>query len=201
MEFTLLIAGAVLLLSARTVHMLVAYVVLAATVSFFVAPSALESPLSLSLFVVSVILKVIVAPIGILAFVRANPAAGYLRPSLAAPLRLVLALAFALVSRSGATLPSLSGTPLRDLLGFVILCGVGVLIVHRNLLAHVIGLLVLGAGVTLAGAVLAPTLPESVELGATFDALVATFIGLALVRAFFAHNPVLDVESLRKLRG
>jgi hydrogenase-4 membrane subunit HyfE len=75
------------------------------------------------------------------------------------------------------------------------------LVVHRNLLAHVIGLLALGAGVTLAGAVLAPQLPESVELGATFDAVVGTFIGLALVRAFVAQNPMLDVEFLRKLRG
>jgi hydrogenase-4 membrane subunit HyfE len=53
----------------------------------------------------------------------------------------------------------------------------------------------------LAGALLAPTLPESIELGATFDALVATFIGLALVRAFFAHNALLDVDALRSLRG
>jgi len=201
LELALLGAGAILLLSARTVHMLIAYVVLAATVSFFVAPSAFGSPLSLSLFIVAVVLKVVVAPIGVLAFVRANPEAGDLRPSLAAPLRLVLALVFALVSRAGAALPVLSATPLHDLLGFVVLCGIGVLIVHRNLLAHVIGLLVLGAGVTLVGAVLAPTLPESVELGATFDALVVTFIGLALVRAFFAHKSVLDVEALRNLRG
>jgi hydrogenase-4 membrane subunit HyfE len=200
-ELAIVLAGAVLLLSTRTVTMLAAYVVLAVTVSIFVAPTALQSPLSLALFAVSTILKVIVAPLGILVFVRANPQAGNLRPSIAAPARLALVLAFALVSRAAANIPSLAAAPLEDITPYVILCGVGILIVHRNLLSHVAGLLVLGTGVTLAGAVLAPTLPESLELGATFDALVATFIGLALVRAFFARSSVLDVEALRSLRG
>ena len=88
-----------------------------------------------------------------------------------------------------------------DIAVVTVLCGVGMLIVHRNLLAHVIGLLVLGAGTELAGAALAPGLPASIELGATFDVLVATFIGLALVRAIIAHIPLLDVDSLRRLRG
>ncbi len=100
------------------------------------------------------------------------------------PLRLLLAIGFAMVAAAFARLPALAGIPMQGLVAYVALCGVGMLVVHRNLLAHVIGLLALGAGVTLAGAVLAPQLPESVELGATFDAIVGTFIGLALVRAF-----------------
>jgi hydrogenase-4 component E len=199
-DATLLLAGAVLLLSARTTQMLLGYVVLAVTVSVFVAPAALGSPLSLALFAISAVLKVVVAPLGILAFVRANPEAGDLRPSLAAPVRLLLVVAFALVARS-AVIPSLGDVALQNLAAYVVLCGVGVLIVHRNLLAHVVGLLALGAGVTLAGAILVPALPESVELGATFDAFVATFIGLALVRAFFSQNALLDVDALRSLRG
>lgn len=200
-EPALLIAGAVLLMNTRTAQVLVAYIVLAATVSALIATSAAESSLSLGLFVLSTALKVVVAPIGIVIFLRANPAAGDLRPSLAMPARLALAVAFALIARAVAEMPSLNAVPFRDLVAYVILCGVGTLIVHRNLLAHVVGLLVLGAGITLAGAVLAPTLPESVELGATFDGLIATFIGLGLVRVFIAHNPALDVESLRRLRG
>ena len=47
----------------------------------------------------------------------------------------------------------------------------------------------------------APQLPEAVELGAAFDVLVVTFIGLALVRALITDNPLLDTESLRRLRG
>ena len=74
------------------------------------------------------------------------------------------------------------------------------LVVHRNLLAHVIGLLALGAG-ALGRRAVGPATSRIRRLGATFDALVGTFIGLALVRAFAAQNPMLDVESLRKLRG
>ena len=196
----LLLAGAVLLLSTRTTQMLAGYVVLAVTVSAFVAPAALGSPLSLALFTVSALLKVVLAPLGILAFVRANPEAGDLRPSLAAPVRLLLVVAFALVARAGVV-PGLADVALQNVAAYVVLCGVGVLIVQRNLLAHVVGLLALGAGVTLAGAILAPALPESVELGATFDAFVATFIGLALVRAFFSQKAPLDVDALRSLRG
>lgn len=196
----ILLAGAVLLLTTRTTQMLIGYVVLAVTVSIFVAPAAIGSPLSLALFGLSAFLKVVVAPLGILAFVRTNPATGDLHPSLAAPLRLLLVIAFAFVARA-AVIPGLGNLALQNVTAYVVLVGVGTLIVHRNLLAHVVGLLVLGTGISLAGALLAPTLPESVELGATFDALVATFIGLALVRAFFARNAVLDVDALRSLRG
>ena len=62
-----------LLLTTRTTQMLIGYVVLAVTVSVFVAPAALVSPLSIVLFVVSALLKVVAAPFGILAFVRAIP--------------------------------------------------------------------------------------------------------------------------------
>ena len=75
------------------------------------------------------------------------------------------------------------------------------LIIHRNLLAHMVGLLVLGIGIGFAASMLAPGLPEPIELGTAFDALIATGIGLALVRAIVVHDPLLDVESLRRLRG
>ena len=200
-ELILLIAGAVLLMNTRTRQVLIAYVALAATVSALIAPLAAKSPLALTLFVLSTALKIVVVPVGIMIFLRANPAADDLRPSLAMPARLALVVIFALIARVAAQIPSLHAVALEGLVAYVILCGIGTLIVHRNLLAHVVGLLALGAGITLAGAVLAPALPESIELGATFDALVATFIGLGLVRAFAAHNPLLDVESLRRLRG
>ena len=46
-DATLIIAGAVLLLSTRTTQMLIGYVVLAIMVAVFVAPAALGSPLSI----------------------------------------------------------------------------------------------------------------------------------------------------------
>ena len=88
-----------------------------------------------------------------------------------------------------------------DVVALIILCALGMLVVQRNLIAHILGLLAFSAGITLAGSAIAPGLPAAVELGASFDALVVTFIGLAIVRAFLAHNPLLDVASLRRLRG
>ncbi|MFZ1123905.1 MAG: NADH-quinone oxidoreductase subunit K [Candidatus Baltobacteraceae bacterium] len=200
-ELLVLLAGAVLIVSARTVFVLAAYAVLAVTASLLIFPSVLASPVALAFFVVTTLMKVVVAPLGVILFVRGNPTAADLRPSLTLPLRLLLAIGFALVSAAAAHIPALSAIPLQRLVAYVVLCGVGTLIVHRNVLSHILGLLVLGAGVTLAGAALAPQLPESIELGATFDALVGTFIGLALIREFATHHPALDVESLKRLRG
>jgi len=193
MTFTLviLVAGGLLLVTSRTAIALGAYVVLAAAASTLIVPAATGSALALAVFSVTTVMKVLIAPLVMLWFLRAQPAARTLRPSLSVALRLLLAIGFAVVG---------IGTPLG--LGlFILVCGVGMLVVHRNLMAHLIGLLALGTGVTLCGAVLAPGLPESVELGGTFDALVGTFIGLGLIRAFAAHDPLLDVESLKRLRG
>jgi hydrogenase-4 membrane subunit HyfE len=201
LDLIVLVAGAILIVSARTTYVLGAYVVLAIIASILIEPSTHESTLAFGLFFITTAIKVFVAPLGIVIFLRNNPSAANLRSSVSMPLRLLLAIGFALVAAAFARIPGLAGIPMQGLVAYVALCGVGMLIVHRNLLSHVIGLLALGAGVTLAGAVLAPQLPESVELGATFDAIVGTFIGLALVRAFTVQNPMLDVEFLRRLRG
>jgi hypothetical protein len=201
LELVLLLSGASLILLTRTTAVVVGYVLLAGLTTAFVAVPASHSPLALTLFVAAALLKLVVAPVGIVLFVRRNPAAGDMRPSLPLPARILLVIGFALTARALAHHEALAGIPLSPLVAYTVLCAAGMLVVHRNLLAHVLGLLALGTGVTLAGAVMAPDLPESVELGATFDALVATFIGLALVRAVVAHNPLLDVESLQSLRG
>jgi len=200
-ELLMLLAGATLIVNGRTSQALVAYIVLAATASAILLPASLSTPTAVALFSVSVILKVGLAPIGLRIFLRANPTADDLRPSMSAPVRLVLVIAMAIAARSIAQDPDLAAVPMLGTAVFTLLCGIGMLMVHRNLLAHVIGLLVLGTGIELAGAMLAPGLPAAFELGATFDVLVATFIGLALVRAIATHNPLLDVDALRRLRG
>jgi hydrogenase-4 membrane subunit HyfE len=202
LTLVILVVGAVLLMNGRTVGVLVAYVVLAMTLSAFDLTAALASPATFALFALATVLKVVLAPLGILLFVRVNPAAADLRPSLPMAARLLLVIAFALLAEAATQLPALASVVAHaDLAAFVILCGVGMLMIFRNLLAQMIGLLVLGIGIGFAGSMLAPGLPESIELGATFDALVATFIGLALVRAMVVHDPLLDVETLRRLRG
>ena len=202
LTIVILVAGAILLVNGRTAGAVFAYSFLALVLSAFDLGAALALPGTFALFTVATLLKVVLAPLGILWFVRVNPAAADLRPSLPTAARLALAIAFALLAEAATRLPALaSAVAHADLAAFVILCGVGMLMIFRNLLAQMIGLLVLGIGIGFAGSMLAPGLPESIELGATFDALVATFIGLALVRAMVVHDPLLDVETLRRLRG
>ena len=184
-------AGGILLVTSRTALAIGAYVVLAAAASVLIAPAAAAAPLAAVAFSITTAMKTIVAPLVLLWFVRAQPAARDLRPSIPIPLRLLLAIGIAVAGLDSAIGLGVAVTAM----------GAALLIVHRNLIAHLIALLVLGTGVTLCGAVLAPGVPETVELGATFDALVGTFVGLALMRAFAAHDPLLDVESLRRLRG
>ena len=201
MDLVVLVTGAVLLVNGRTFQVLIAYVVLAVMAGALGATAALASPATFALFAVATLLKVVLAPLGIVLFVRANPAAADLRPSMPLPGRLLLVIAFALLAKMVTRLPAVATVPMADLIAFVVLCGVGMLIVHRNLLAHMVGLLVLGIGIGFAGSMLAPGLPEPIELGTAFDALIATVIGLAIVRAIVVHDPLLDVESLRRLRG
>jgi hydrogenase-4 component E len=201
MDLVVLVGGAVLLVNGRTFQVLIAYVVLAVMAGALGATAALASPATFALFAVATLLKVVLAPLGIVLFVRANPAAADLRPSMPLPGRLLLVIAFALLAKMVTRLPAVATVPMADLVAFVVLCGVGMLIVHRNLLAHMVGLLVLGIGIGFAGSMLAPGLPEPIELGTAFDALIATVIGLAIVRAIVVHDPLLDVESLRRLRG
>jgi hydrogenase-4 component E len=200
-ELIILLAGATLIVNGRTGQVVVAYVILAATTCAILLPSSLTTPTAVVLFAVSALLKIVLAPIGFRLFLRANPTADDLSPSVPATVRLLLVILIAIAARSISQDSPLSGIPLLGTAVFTILCGISMLMVHRNLLAHVIGLLVLGTGIELGGAMIAPGLPEAFELGATFDVLVATFIGLALVRAIVAHNPLLDVESLRRLKG
>lgn len=200
-DLLILLAGSLLIINGRTGLAIVAYMVVAATASAITFHAALATPTTLTAFAVTAILKIVLAPIGLHWFLRANPTAGNLNPSMPAPVRILLAIAIALVAQSIGHEPVFSGIPMIVTSTFTVLCGIGMLMIHRNLLSHVIGLLALGTGIELVGATFAPGIPASFELGATFDVLVATFIGLALVRAIAAHNPLLDVESLRSLRG
>jgi hydrogenase-4 component E len=103
-------------------------------------------------------------------------------------------------SQAAHRLPGVAGLPLQSIVAFVVLCGIAILIMHRNVLADLLGLLLFGAGITLEAALVAPQLPAVVELGAAFDLLVTTFIGLALLRTLHARG-LLDVDRLRSLRG
>jgi hydrogenase-4 membrane subunit HyfE len=200
-ELLILLAGAGLILDTSTARVVVAYVFIVALVAILAAPATLNAPLLLVFFLAAFLLKLVAAPIAIWEFVHRNAAARTLRPALDLPQRLTVVLVVAFAAQFVPRVPGLGAIPHGSTAAYVVLCGLTVLVVHRNLLAQVVGLLVLSSGVTLAGVVSAPQLPETVELGAAFDVLVVTFIGLALVRALITDNPLLDTESLRRLRG
>jgi hypothetical protein len=201
LDSLLLLGGAILVVASRTRVLVFAYVLLAVIAVADSAAPALGAALPLVVFAGSAFLKLVVAPAGLLVFVGRYPAARDLRPSLPFWGRCVSVAIFAAAAKGVGAFPGFASLPSATFAAYLLLCSIGTVIVHRNLLAHLVGLLALGTAVTLAGTIVAPQLPESVELGATFDALVATFVGLGLVRAFLAHNPVLDVEALRELRG
>jgi hydrogenase-4 membrane subunit HyfE len=201
MELLILLAGAGLIIDTSTARVVAAYVFIVGLVAVLAAPATLNAPLPLAFFLAAFLLKLVAAPIAIWEFVRRNAAARTLRPALDLPLRLIVVLVLVFAAQFVPRVPGLGSIPHGGMAAYVVLCGLAVLVVHRNLLAQVIGLLVLSSGVTLAGVVSAPQLPEAVELGAAFDVLVVTFIGLALVRALITDNPLLDTESLRRLRG
>ena len=200
LEILILFAGGALIVCGRTSLVVAAYLVIAFIATWSQLPAS-TSILALSLLIVSSLLKLGVAPLGLWLFASKNAEARDLRPAFTIPVRLVIVVALVVAAKEAGTMSAFTSFPGIDLGLFVVLCGLGMLMVQRSLLANLLGLLALGEGVTLAAAAFAPTLPESVELGATFDIVVVTFIGLAIARAFLVHNPLLDIESLRSLRG
>ena len=91
--------------------------------------------------------------------------------------------------------------PLAGTTFTAIFASVAVVVLHRNLLAHVIGLLALGSSIALAGSVFAAGLPAGIELADSFDVVLATFVAIGVARALAGFDPKLDVRSLRSLRG
>lgn len=200
LEILILFAGGALVVFGRTSLVVAAYVVIASVATWSQLPAS-TSTLAASLLVVSALLKLGIAPVGVWLFASRNVEARDLRPAFTIPTRLSIVLALVVAAKAAGAMSGFAAFPTVDMGLFVVFCALGMLVVQRSLLANLLGLLALGEGVTLAGATFARTLPESIELGATFDVLVVTFIGLAIARAFLVHNPLLDIESLRRLRG
>ena len=200
LEILILFAGGALIVCGRTSLVVLAYVAIAFIATWYQLPAS-TSVLALTLLIVSAVLKLGVAPLGLWLFASKNVEARDLRPAFSIPVRLVIVVMLVVAAKEASAMSAFASFPGIDVGLFVVLCGLGMLMVQRSLLANLLGLLAIGEGVTLAAAAFAPTLPESVELGATFDIVVVTFIGLAIARAFLVHNPLLDIESLRSLRG
>ena len=196
----LAVLSGVMIADTRAKRVLAAYVAIAIVTTVVTFPGASATLGGLVLFGLATALKVVLAPIGILWFIRRNPEAEDLRAGAPLPVRVLAVIVLVMLSRGVDHLPVAAALPLQSTVAFVILCGIAILLIHRNVLADLLGLLVFGAGITLEGALAAPLLPEAVELGAAFDVLVTTFIGLALLRTLHQRG-MLDVDRLRSLRG
>jgi hydrogenase-4 membrane subunit HyfE len=196
----LAILAAIMIVDTRAKHVLAGYIAIAVVTTAIAVPVASGTLEGLILFVLATALKVVLAPIGILWFIRRNPGSEDLRASAPLPARVLIVIGLVLLCRSVDRLPIAADLPQQTTVAFVILCGIAMLITHRNVLADLLGLLLFGAGITLEAALAAPRLPAAVELGAAFDVLITTFIGIALLRTL-QERDLIDVDRLKKLRG
>jgi len=200
-EVLVAFAGATFIVASRTSQALAAYVVLGATAVILSARDMPHAGVGLVSLTIAVMLKLVVAPLAVVFLMRSHEAAKDLRSGLGLTARIVVAIGLAALAASTAAMPALSGLPMSREIVFAVLCGAAMIVVHRNLMAGVIGLLALDGAVTLAGAEFSPTIPHLLDLFAAFDVLVVTVIAVAIVRELHRHYPSLDVRSLRKLRG
>jgi|GEM_PF-2515663 len=200
-DMMILACAAVVAITDRTRIAVVAAVIIAGITGGAAVTAGHGSGLSPILSFAVAGMTALIAPLGILYFVRVHPVAGDLRPSVGVGMRVAIVAADLFIARGTIGLASFRTEPelLPD--AFLLLCALTALMVHRNLLGQIVGLLVLGSAVEYAGDVLLPTLPGIVRTAFAFDAVIVTFIALLLVHAFRTHYPLLDVSSLRRLRG
>jgi hydrogenase-4 membrane subunit HyfE len=200
MSVVLVLALAALVVDSRLRSALIAYI------CFTIAALVLAFPhdadvLHRLLFFGLAIIKVIVGPAAILWLSRTHHLRQGLGPSFTLGVRSACVILVLILARQVGQMPAFVGVPSAALVFYSFVTSISVVILHRSLLAHIVGLLALGSAITLAGAVFAPGLPGGVELADTFDALIATLVGVVIARAVAEHDPGLDIRSLRQLRG
>jgi len=197
----IVLSSAILVISARVRTSLLAYIVLTAATLWLVYPEASHSRYGLFLFVPLAATKIVVGPAAILFLMRRNELRDNLSPAVRVATRILISLTALFLGYAVGNMPAFASLPFANIVFYSIFSSMFIVILHRSLLSHVIGLLALGSAITLAGAVFAPSLPGGIELADTFDAVIATFVAIAVARALVIHNPDLDVRSLRELRG
>ncbi len=171
-----------------------------ATTLWFAFPHA-AGPLALGLFCAIAFVKLLIGPAAVVAIARRYRVPEYLTPSFNIAWRVGFGALAIVAGHEAGRMAAFEHVALAGVVFTAVLSSVATVLLHRNLLAHVIGLLALGSSISLAGAVFAPGLSGAVELADTFDIVIATFVALALARAILAYDPHLDVRSLRTLRG
>jgi len=196
----ILISAALLAIDSRLRSALIAYVSFTGATLWLAFPRE-SSWTALAFFSVLAIVKIVVGPVALIMLVRRYHVPEDLAPSVSLPWRLLFIAGTLLAAHEIRTMTAFSGIVAAGIVFYAILTSMLIVLLHRNLLAHVIGLLMLGSAITLAGAVFSPGLPGAIEIADTFDAVIATVVALAIARALVAFDPRLDIRSLRELRG
>jgi hydrogenase-4 component E len=196
----ILVAAALLAIDSRLRPALVAYLIFTAATLWLAFPHAGDLR-ALIFFASLAIVKLVAGPAALLLLVRRYHVPEDLAPSVNVVWRLLLVAGTLLATHEIRRMTAFSDVDAAGVVFYAIFTSMLVVVLHRNLLAHVIGLLMLGSAITLAGAVFAPGLPGAIEIADTFDAVIATVVALAIARALIAFDPRLDIRSLRELRG
>ncbi len=199
-EATLVLSAVALMLDARLSTTLLAYLVFTGATLWLAFPHE-HTVQTLAFFGAIAVVKIVVGPAVILFIVRRYGVPGNLSASFNLAWRVVVAVVAVALGAMAGTMPAFLHVPLAGVVFTALFASAAVVVLHRNLLAHVIGLLALGSAISLAGAVFAPGLSIATELADTFDVVIATFVALSIARSLIAHDPRLDVRSLRDLRG
>ncbi len=199
-DILLTLAAAALILESDVRRATVAYVVLTLTTLRIALPHV-EGTADTALFATIAFLKVAVGPAMVLTLVARYHARSEMGSSFGPAVRLLVAFGAIAAGHAAARMDAFSTIPHAAAVFEALLASAAVVILNRSLLAHALGLLALGSAIGLASTVFAAGLPLGVELGDTFDGVLATFVALAIVRAAIVHDPSLDVRSMRSLRG
>lgn len=200
-DLVVILGASVAVLASRTSRAVAGYVVVAGAATYATMRNVPHTTQYLIPFAISIMLKIVIAPVAVARLIRTRPAADDLRPSLSMPWRIIVLIGLLWLAAATAALPALRDVALAGAATFTLLCGATTLMFNRNVLAGVAGLFLLDAGASVAGASFAVQLPEALEMGAAFDALVLTVVAVMLARAIARHDASLDVRSLRRLRG
>lgn len=202
MSTAIVLAGAILIVGSRLRFALVVYVAFTLCILWLSLPRGHDATVvSIALFSSLAFIKVIVGPAAILWLRAKYHVPDDLAPSFNLGVRILVAGLALVLAQYFSQARAFSDVPSGFVVFYAIFASICIVLMHRNLLAHVVGLLGLGSAITLAASVFAPSLPGAIELAGTFDAVFATFIAIAVARAVIIHDPRLDIRSLRGLRG
>ncbi len=202
MTLAIILSGAILVVDSRLRSALGAYVIFTLSILWLAHPRGHEATIvGIALFTMLAFVKVIVGPAAVLWLRMKYRVPDDLSPSFSLGVRVGVVVLALFVAQFVSRAPAFAGVGSGTVVFYAIFASICVVLLHRNLLAHVIGLLGLGSAITLAAAVFAPALPGAIELADTFDAVFATFVAIGVARAVIHHDPRLDIRSLRGLRG